>query len=341
MNLAPLIEKALRGRDLAQDEISAFLEAIEREEASPIQAAGLLVALRAKGESLEEIVSAASDLDRKALKLEVDLDPLLDTCGTGGDHASTFNISTAVAFVAAAAGVYVAKHGSRSVSSRSGSADLLERAGVRIDLTPEEAVRCLREVGIVFLFAPNFHPLFAKVAPLRRELGVKTLFNLLGPLLNPTGAPYRLLGVFSKTYLGRMASALGALGCRRAVVVHAADGLDEISVSSESYLAEWSRGSVRSYTVSPEAFGLKRWPLEAIRVSSPAESLDRFLEALSGKEGPARDVVALNGAAALYACERVASLEEGLELAMALLKEGKALKKFEQLVAWTSTAPAS
>ncbi len=341
MTFAPLIEKLLGGFDLTPSEMEGFLNALEEGKVSPIQTAALLVALRAKGESVEEITSAARFFERKARKLETDLSPLLDTCGTGGDRASTFNVSTAVAFLVAAAGGYVAKHGGRSVSSRSGSADVLELAGVPIDLTPKEALRCLREVGVVFLFAPNFHPLFAKVAPLRRELGVRTLFNLLGPLLNPMNAPYRLIGVFAKSYLGRIAQVLGRLGCRRALVVHAEDGLDEISISSETYLAEWSHGEVRSYTVEPEMFGFKRHPLSTIQVGGPEESLALLRRALSGEEGPAGDIVALNGGAALYICGMAPSIEEGVQRAREILKSGRALAKLEAVAAWRAKGSPS
>lgn len=335
MNLAPLIEKALHHQDLTSSEMETLLMGLEGEVVSPLQTAALLVALRAKEESVEEITAAARHLDRKALKIEVGVEPLIDTCGTGGDGAATFNISTAVAFVVAAAGGYVAKHGGRSVSSRSGSADVLELAGVRLDLAREEAARCLEEVGIAFLFAPNFHPAFQKIAPVRRELKIRTLFNLLGPLLNPANAPYRLMGVFAKSYVDKIARVLGELGCRRALVVHAEDGLDELSLASETFIAEWRQGEVRRYFITPEMVGLKRQPLDAIRADSPEESLALLREALSGREGAARDIVALNAGAALYTCELAPSLEAGVAKACEVIASGQALAKLNRLIEWT------
>ncbi|GAB6068204.1 anthranilate phosphoribosyltransferase [Methylothermus subterraneus] len=337
MNLRAALAKLLEPADLEPLEMQAALAQILAGNATPAQVAGFLVALRAKGESVEEIVAAAEALRKQAVQMEIASEHLVDTCGTGGDAAHTFNISTAAAFVVAAAGGKVAKHGNRSVSSVSGSADVLEAAGVKLDLTLSQVRRCLEEIGVGFLYAPCYYPALQQVAAVRRELGVKTLFNLLGPLLNPLGAKHQLVGVFDARYVTLLARALQRLGSRHALVVHAEDGLDEISVAAPTQVAELRAGEVRTYTITPEQFGLKRAPLAAIQVDSVAASLDVLRRVLAGEPGPAGDVVALNAGAAIYVAGLSDSLAGGVAKARAVLNSGAALAKLNALIEWTQS----
>lgn len=335
MNLRAAIDRLLGPANLEAGEMREVMSQILAGEVTPAQAAGFLVALRAKGESVEEIVAAAEVLREKAIKIEVTSGCLIDTCGTGGDCLDTFNVSTTAAFVVAAAGGRVAKHGNRSVSSRCGSADVLEAAGVKLDLTPLQVKRCIEEVGIGFLYAPRYHEVLRHVAQVRQELGVRTLFNLLGPLLNPAGARHQLLGVFDAGYVTPMAQVLGKLGSRHVLVVHAEDGLDEISLAASTQVAELKAGEVRTYSVTPEQFGIPRAPLTAIQVDSVAASLNIMRAVLAGQSGPASDIVALNAGAAIYAADLTASLASGVEKARTVLASGAALEKLNALIEWT------
>ncbi len=337
MNIRAAIAKLLEPADLEPSEMQEVMGQILAGEATPAQTAGFLVALRAKGESVEEIAAACKVLREQALMVEVADIHLIDTCGTGGDCLDTFNVSTTAAFVVAAAGGRVAKHGNRSVSSRSGSADVLEAAGVNLDLTPAQVKRCLEEVGIGFLYAPRYHGALRHVAQVRQELGIRTLFNLLGPLLNPAGARHQLLGVFDARYVIPLARVLGKLGSRHALVVHAEDGLDEISLAACTQVAELKAGEIRTYSVAPEQFGIPRTPLTAIQVDSVAASLEIMRTVLAGKPGPASDIVTLNAGAAIYAADLTESLASGVEKARAVLTSGAALDKLDALIEWTQS----
>ncbi|BCX81684.1 anthranilate phosphoribosyltransferase [Methylomarinovum caldicuralii] len=335
MEVKAALDRLLAPADLTAAEMRALMRRILAGDTTPAQTAALLVALRAKGESVDEIAAAAEVLRKKAVRIEVAGDHLIDTCGTGGDGLDTFNVSTTAAFIVAAAGAQVAKHGNRSVSSRSGSADVLEAAGVNLDLTPQQVKRCIEAVGIGFLYAPQHHSALRQVAPVRRELGIRTLFNLLGPLLNPAGAPHQLLGVFAARYLEPLARVLGRLGSRHVLVVHADDALDEISLAAPTRVAELKHGQVRSYRIEPEQFGIPRSPLETIQVASVAESLEVMRRVLAGEAGPAADIVVLNAGAAIYAADLAPDLEAGIERARRLQRSGAGLKKLEALIDWS------
>ena len=304
-------------------------------EATAAQIGGFLVALRAKGETVQEVVAAARVLRELVTHVNVRGEALVDTCGTGGDGTHTFNISTAAAFVAAAAGARVAKHGNRSVSSRCGSADVLEAAGVNLALTAEQVKDCIEQVGLGFLFAQNHHGAMRHVAGPRRELGIRTIFNLLGPLTNPAGAVNQVVGVFSPVWVEPLAEALRDLGCRHALVVHAEDGLDEISIGAPTRVAELCRGRIEMHVLTPERFGLTREPLSWLVVDSAEESASMIRGVLEGLPGPARDVVLLNAGAALYVAGVAASLEIGVEKAAHAIDTGSARAKLDELVDFT------
>jgi anthranilate phosphoribosyltransferase len=303
--------------------------------ATPAQIGGFLIALRAKGESVTEVVAAAQVLREMATRVQVHGDHLVDTCGTGGDGTHTFNISTASAFVAAAAGARVAKHGNRSVSSTCGSADVLEAAGVHLGITPEQVKACIEEVGVGFLFAQNHHGAMQHAIGPRRELGVRTIFNLLGPLTNPAGAPNQVVGVYSADWVEPLAEALRDLGARHVLVVHAEDGLDEISIGAPTRVAELKNGRIDVQVLTPEYFGLSREPLSWLAVNSPGESVAMIHGVLAGGEGPARDVVLLNAGAAIYAAGVAPTLQDGLEKAATAIDSGAAALKLEALVTFT------
>ena len=338
MDMQEAIARVVEGRSLTGPEMEQVMRLIMTGQATPAQIAGFLVALRLKGETVEELAAAAQVMRELATRVEVSTERLVDTCGTGGDASGTFNISTCAALVVAAAGARVAKHGNRAVSGRSGSADLLEAAGVRLDLPPEAVARCIEAVGVGFLFAPAHHGAMRHAVGPRRELGIRTLFNLLGPLTNPAGAPHQLLGVFDARWVGPLAEAARRLGGRRVLVVHGLDGLDEISLGAPTEVAELDDGEVRRYRIEPKALGLEPAPLEALRAGSVEESLERVREVLADRPGPARDVVALNAGAALYAAGLAGDLREGLERAREALASGAARRKLEELVAFTREA---
>lgn len=325
------VEKLVTGQSLMQDEAAAVMEEIMTGNATPAQIGAFLTALRIKGETVDEIAGLATVMREKALRVEFG-GPVVDTCGTGGDGAGTFNVSTAAAFVVAGAGLTVAKHGNRAASSKSGSADVLEAAGVKINLTPEQVKACLEQTGIGFMFAQAFHPAMRYVGPVRSELGIRTVFNILGPLTNPAGAKSQVLGVGSDTLLLKMAEALQRLGTRHAMVVWGADGLDEISISGPTRVHYVKDMTVEYQTIHPEDFGFARAPREAVRGGTPAENAAMLKEVLSGQPGPVRDMVVLNAAAALVVGDAVKDMKEGVALAQESITSGRAMQKLAGLV---------
>jgi len=316
------IAKLVRCESLTEDEAADAFEVIMRGDATPVQIAGFIVALRMKGETVDELTGFARAARAVATPIEVD-GALLDTCGTGGDGLATFNISTLSAIVAAASGARVAKHGNRAASSMCGSADVLEQLGVTIDLGPEGVARCIDEAGIGFLFAPIFHPSFRFAGVPRRELGVRTVFNVIGPLCNPAGAKYQALGVADGSMAGKMADVLLRLGVERAIVFHAGDGMDELSVSSPSFVIEID-GQRKEYELDPAELGLATAPVESMRGGGPEENARIARELLQGAKGPRRDVVLLNASAALRAAGLAATWKDGLGLAAEAIDSGRA-----------------
>jgi anthranilate phosphoribosyltransferase len=334
------IERAVRDEDLDRSTAEAAMEAILAGQATDAQIAGLLTALRMKGETVDELVGFARAMRRRAVAVFPDgaprpAGPLVDTCGTGGDASGTFNVSTAAAFVVAGAGVAVAKHGNRSISSRCGSADVLEALGVRIQAPPESVAAAIAEVGIGFLFAPALHASMKHAMRARRELRMRTAFNLLGPLTNPAGASAQVVGVFHAGYVELVAQALAELGCERAFVVHGADGMDEISLSGETQVAELRDSTVRSYTVVPEDFGLRRAPLEAIAGGDAAINARIIRRIFRGEFGPPREIVLANAAAALVAAGAARDWLDGVRLAAESVDSGGAGGKLDALVEFT------
>jgi anthranilate phosphoribosyltransferase len=302
-------------------------------EATPAQIGGFLVGLRMKGETIDEISAAAQVMRQLATKVVVSGDHIVDIVGTGGDSSNTFNISTASCFVVAAAGGQVAKHGNRSVSSKSGSADALEAAGVNLDITPEQVAQCVNEVGVGFMFAPKHHGAMKHAIGPRKEMGVRTIFNMLGPLTNPAGAPNQLLGVFSRELVEPMAQVLAKLGSHHVMVVHAEDGMDEISIGAPTSVAELKDGKVTTYTITPEDFGLQRADKSTLAVANADESLAVIKDVLENKPGPARDIVVLNAGAAIYVAGLVESLDAGMQKAGEMIASGAARAKLDALVA--------
>ena len=335
MNLQTAISKVQGHHDLSRDQMRAVMHQITSGAATPAQIGGLLIGLRMKGETVDEIAAAASVLRELATPIRVSQEHLVDTCGTGGDSAGTFNVSTAAALVVAAAGGRVAKHGNRSISGKSGSADVLEAAGVNLNLTPAAVARCIDELGIGFLFAVHHHGAMRHASGPRRELGVRTLFNVLGPLTNPASAPNQVVGVFSRDLVVPLASALRSLGGRHVLVVHSEDGLDEISIAAPTYYAELVQGRVETGSMEPESFGITRRSLISIKVDSVAESLAMMRHALAGGAGPARDIVALNAGAALYVAGVTTTMAQGCQLACRTLDEGLALARLDALAGAT------
>jgi len=333
------IAALIDGHDLEAGAMASVMQSVMTGQTTPAQIGALLVALRMKGETPDEIVAAARVMRELATRVEVDTDGLVDTCGTGGDASGTFNISTAAALVAAAAGARVAKHGNRSVSSRSGSADVLQALGVSLGIAPEGVAACIDRVGVGFLFAPAHHGAMRHAIGPRRELGVRTVFNVLGPLTNPAGAPNQVLGVFSPEWIRPLAEALQKLGSRHVLVVHAEDGLDEISISAATRVAELRNGEIREYRVSPEDFGLPLAPPEAIRVDSVEASAAMIRAVLDGEPGAARDIVLLNAGAAVYVSGRAASHAEGVAAAAGAIDSGAAADRLRQLAGLTAELP--
>ena len=332
------LEQVLNGKDLSYADMLAVMQQVMGGELTPAQIAGLVIALRQKGESVDEITAAATVMRQLSSKVEVqDRTHLVDTCGTGGDGIQTFNVSTVSAIVAAAAGAKVAKHGGRSVSSTCGSADVLEALSVNVNLTPEQVAKCVDEIGIGFMFAPNHHSAMKHAAPVRRELGVCTIFNLLGPLTNPANARRQVMGVFHKDLTLKLAKVLQNLGSEHVLVVHGADGLDEISFTGDTFVAELNDGKIAEYTLNPAQFGLKIHALKSIRVENAEQSKAIILDVLDGKAGvgtqsAARDIVLLNAGAAIYVAGVADSLQAGIHMAKEAIDSGSAEAKLKQLV---------
>ncbi len=336
MEMQTAIRAVVEGRDLSAADMTGVMGLIMGGQATPAQIGGFLIGLSMKGETVEEIAAAAGVMRELATHVPVHGAHVIDTCGTGGDAAGNFNISTASALVAAAAGAKVAKHGNRSISGKSGSADVLEAAGVNIDLDPERIGACIETIGVGFLFAPRHHGAMKYAIGPRREMGVRTIFNLLGPLTNPAGAPNQIMGVFSEAWVEPLAHVLKRLGSRNVLVVHSQDGLDEISIAAPTRVAELREGQVRVYLVNPEDFGLERGSLETLRVESPAQSLEILGQVLANQPGPARDIVAMNAGAGIYAAGLAQGLREGTEKALEVIASGAAAQVLERLVSFTN-----
>lgn len=323
-------------REIFYDEMVDLMRQVMEGKVTPVQLAAILMGLHVKTESVSEIAAAASVMREFSTKVDASgVEHLVDTCGTGGDRAHTFNISTTAAFVAAAAGARVAKHGGRSVSSQSGSADVLEMLGVNLNLTPEQVGLSIREVGLGFMFAPAHHPAMKHAAPVRKELGMRTILNILGPLTNPAGAPNQVMGVFHADLVGIQARVLKMLGSKHVLVVHGQDGLDEITLTGPTFVAELKHDFITEYTIEPKQFGFDCAPLEAIQAKDKEESKARVLAALANEPGPARDIVVLNAAAALYVSGVCASLWDGVAAARDAIANGSARRKLDQLIAFT------
>jgi len=335
MDIQSAIKLVIEGSDLPKDDMHAVMHAIMTGECTPAQIAGFLVGLRMKGETIDEITAAAQVMRKLSTKVVTDSNHLIDTCGTGGDGANTFNISTTSAFVVAAAGASVAKHGNRSVSSNSGSADVLEAAGVKLDVTPEQVAQCISDVGIGFMFAPSHHNAMKYAIGPRRELGVRTLFNILGPLTNPADAPNQVLGVFSNIWLVPLAEVLQQLGSQHVMVVHSNDGMDEISISAPTQIAELVNNEIKTYSITPEQFGLTRTEINSLSVNSIEDSLNTLRAVLDNTEGPAKDIVILNAGAAIYTAGLADDLEAGIEQAITVIKNGTAKEKLNALIELT------
>ncbi|MEY5100715.1 MAG: anthranilate phosphoribosyltransferase [Pseudomonadota bacterium] len=335
MSITPqqALQRVIEHREIFHDEMLQLMRQIMSGELSPVMTAALIAGLRTKKETIGEITAAAQVMREFSTKVEVDdKSRMVDIVGTGGDGANTFNISTCAMFVAAAAGARISKHGGRSVSSSSGSADAMEALGVNINLKPGQIAQCIAQTGIGFMFAPNHHPAMKNVAPVRKELGVRTIFNILGPLTNPASAPNIVLGVFHPDLVGIMVRALQRLGAEHALVVHGKDGLDEVSLGAATMVGELKDGEIREYEIHPEDFGLQMVSTRALQVETPEASRAMLLDVLDGRPGPARDIVLLNAGVALYAADVADSIAAGLELARQALDSGAAKAKLDQLV---------
>ncbi len=332
------IQKLLDRQNLNADEMRVVMRLIMSGNATDAQIAGFLIALRCKGETIDEIAAAAEVMRQLATRVNIAGEHIIDTCGTGGDGANTFNISTTCAFVVAAAGGKVAKHGNRSVSSSCGSADVLEVAGVNLALSAEQVAQCVNEIGIGFLFAPKHHGAMKHTIKARKDMGVRTLFNLLGPLSNPAAAPNQLIGVFAKEWVEPLAQVLKKLGSQHVLVVNAEDGLDEISIASATSIAELKDGIVSSYTITPEQFGFKRAPLNELAVNNAVDSLSIVKSVLDNQAGAARDIVQLNAGAAIYAANITDTLAAGIAKAAQVIASGAARAKFDALIAYSKTS---
>jgi len=333
MDMQKAIQTVIDGMNLSMGEMTTVMRLIMTGEATPAQIGGFLIGLRMKGETVEEVAAAASVMRDLATPVDVDdRAHLVDIVGTGGDGASTFNVSTASTFVLAAAGGRVAKHGNRSVSSSSGSADVLEAAGVNLDASPEQVSNCISEVGVGFMFAPKHHSAMKHAIGPRKEMGVRTIFNVLGPLTNPAGAPNQVLGVYSDHWLEQLAQVLKQLGSNHVMVVHSEDGLDEISVGAATNVAELKNGEVTTYQVSPEDFGLQTSSLDSLKVGNAEQSLDVIKSVFANEAGPARDIIQLNAGAAIYVAGLAGTLAEGIAKAGEVIASGEAAQKLDELV---------
>jgi len=338
------LQRTIEHREIFHDEMLHLMRMIMSGEMSPVMMAALITGLRVKKETIGEITAAAQVMREFSTKVHVpDSTHLVDIVGTGGDGSHTFNISTCSMFVAAAAGAKVSKHGGRSVSSKSGSADVMESLGVHINLAPEAIARCIQEVGVGFMFAPNHHPAMKNVAPIRRELGVRTIFNILGPLTNPASAPNILMGVFHPDLVGIQVRALQRLGAEHALVVYGKDGMDEVSLGAATLVGELKDGEISEYEIHPEDFGMVMSSNRALRVETPEASRAMLMSVLDNQPGPARDIVVLNAGAALYAANVSATMQEGMERARAAIESGAARDRLDRLVALSQAlkAPAA
>lgn len=337
MSIALALQKLVERQDLTANEAEAAMRQIMLGEASNAQIGAYLVALRMKGESVIEIAASARVMRSLATKIELPTDRLIDIVGTGGDGAATFNISTAASFVAAAAGARVAKHGNRSVSSKSGSADVLEAAGVELNLAPDQIVSCVQTLGIGFMFAPHHHGAMRHALAPRRELGLRTMFNLLGPLTNPAQAPRQILGVYDRRWLRPLAEVMQALGSVHVLVVHSEDGLDEFSIAAPSKVAELKAGSITEYDIYPEEVGIARSTIATLQVKDAADSLRLVKQALAGASDPAGDIVALNAGAAIYIAGIAPSIRDGVQLARQVMKSGAATARLSAFAEFART----
>jgi len=332
MDIQAAIKAVIARQDLSGDEMKSVMQQIMTGECTPSQIGGFLVGLRMKGETVDEMSAAARVMRELATRVEVSGDHLVDTAGTGGDASGSFNISTASALVAAAAGARVAKHGNRSMTSNSGSADVLEAAGVKLDISPEQIRDCVEQVGVGFMFAPAHHGAMKYAIGARKEMAVRTIFNVLGPLTNPAGAPNQVIGVFDGDLLETMANVLKQLGSNHVMVMHAEDGMDEISISSPTRVAELKHGEITSYTISPADFGMGTASLDELRVDSAEQSLAMIRGVFAGNPGPAHDIVCLNAGAAIYVAGCADSLAAGVEAARVAISSGKAAEVLQNLV---------
>ena len=336
MDMQGAIKAITERQDLTAEQMEQVMRTIMTGEATPAQIGGFLIGLRMKGETVDEITAAAKVMRELAAKINVSSDFPVDTCGTGGDASGTFNISTASAIVAAAAGCTVAKHGNRSVSSKSGSADLLEKAGLNLALQPEQVEECIKQTDIGFMFAPNHHGAMKHAIGPRREMGARTIFNILGPLTNPAGAPNQVLGVFCRSWVLPLALVLNQLGSRHVLIVNAEDGLDEISIAAPTSVAELKDGKITEYSITPEQFGLNRASLDDIKAADADASLEIINAVFNGKKDgkleAAANIIALNAGAAIYVSGKTESLEQGIELAQSVIANGAAKSKFSQLI---------
>jgi len=344
MNITPgeALGRCIDHREIFHDEMLSLWRRLMSGELTPVQIAGLLVGLRVKKETIGEIAAAAQIMREFSTKVPVADDAhLVDIVGTGGDGVNTFNISTAAMFVAAAAGARIAKHGNRSVSSSSGSADVLESLGARITLTPEQVAACLEQTRIGFMFAPNHHAAMRHAAPVRKELGVRTIFNILGPLTNPAGAPNQLMGVFHPDLVGIQVRVLQQLGSRHVLVVHGKDGMDEVSLGAATMVGELRNGEVREYEIHPEDFGMAMVSHRNLRVANAAQSRDMLLAAIGGTAGPAHEIVCLNAGVALYTADCAGTISDGIGMARAAIASGAARSKLDEFVAATQALAVS
>ena len=330
------LQQIIAHQEISHDEMVVLMRQIMQGEVSPVLIAGLVIGLRVKTETVEEIAAAAHVMRELATRVAIEDDSyLVDTCGTGGDAAHTFNISTAAAFVAAAAGARVAKHGGRSVSSKSGSADVLEALGVNLDQTPQQVASSIHDIGVGFMFAPHYHAAMKHAAPVRRELGVRTIFNILGPLTNPANARRQVLGVFSGDLVLTLAHVLHKLGSQHVMIVHGEDGLDEITISGATRVGELKNGKVHDYYIRPEDFQLKTTSIESLRVNDCEQAKSMLLSVLENVPGPARDIVLLNAGAAIYVAGKAETLTQGVDKAAQAIASGAALGKLRQLIEFT------
>ncbi len=337
MDIQAAIQTVINKTDLSENEMRSVMNNIMTGECTDAQIAGFLVGLRSKGETVDEITAAASVMRELASRVHINHDNLIDTCGTGGDGSNTFNISTTAAFVVAAAGGHVAKHGNRSVSSKSGSADVLETAGVKLELTPEQVAQCVEEIGIGFMFAPMHHSAMKHAIGPRKDLGVRTVFNVLGPLTNPAGAKRQVMGVFSKDWLETLANVLKNLGSEQVMIVHSEDGMDEISISAPTNIAELKDGEIKTYKIEPEQFGMQRADISTLVVENVEESFNVMQAVLDNQSGPTQDIVLLNAGAAIYTAGIEDTLATGIASARQVIENGSASSRLNQLVKLTQS----